>query len=170
MSTFPVSAPVLVAAGIATAAYAIPVAWTYKLQHNDCACSAGVKRDIIRYGFMAAIALILMRFFVTLPDERLWLLVRLFVFVLFCVTLSYIDDLRKLKCKCSKDWQRNFLVWWIGLSVGLTIISEVMAVVWPVSLPGPSGPMGPPPRIDEAASNLAIAKKIKKAKKGKARK
>ena len=160
----------IVAAGLAATAYAIPVAWTYKLERQECACSASWKRSFVRYGFMAALAMILLRFFITLPDQRLWGLTRLFVFALFCVTLWYIDDLRRAKCKCSRDWKRSFTIWWVGLAVGLSIISEVMAVVWPVSLPGPKGPMGPPPRIDEFASDRAAAKKIKKAKKGKAKK
>ena len=119
----------LLSGALRTAAFAIPVAWTFRLEKNDCACASSWKRDFVRYGFMLAIALTWLYRFVTLPDQRLWAFSSLFVFTLYVVTVLYITDLRAAKCECASNWMSRFSVWWIAVSVALVLLGRLHTIM-----------------------------------------
>jgi hypothetical protein len=111
------------------ALFSCPIAWTYQLERQQCACSANWKRSVIRYGFAVAIALTVMRMFVTLPDQRLWFVRGLLTFALYVLTITYIGDLRAAKCKCAEGRTPIIMFWWIAVSIVVFILGRVALIM-----------------------------------------
>jgi hypothetical protein len=115
--------------GVAVAAYAIIVWWTYDLE-RQCTCSAGWKRDFIRYGFLLAAAANVGTYFITTVYQTPALLLGLLVLALYIVTITYITDLKKKKCACSEGWKRDFSYTLPVFSIGMSLAVMLYAVLY----------------------------------------
>jgi hypothetical protein len=117
-----------VAAGrlLSAVALAIIVWWTVEVEQKGCKCTAGWKRDFIRYGFSSAVAASLLLLFVRIPYATPSVLLGMFVVVLYIATLSYVDDLRRTECSCSEGWKRDFALVWPALSLGILVLSMLL--------------------------------------------
>lgn len=94
--------------------------WIYDLERSACTCSKSWKREALKYSIpvtvaLAVIAVVIQNVSWSLGVYSLYNIAS--TFVLICM-LSYVLDLRRLSCKCSKGWRETFsYVWPITVAV-----------------------------------------------------
>jgi hypothetical protein len=119
----------LVARMISTVALAIIVWWTVDVEKKACKCTAGWKRDLIRYGFSVAGVLSLLLTFLRTDFMTPNVLLGMLVIMLYIVTLSYVDDLRRTRCACAGGWKRDFALVWPAISLGMLVLAMLAGFV-----------------------------------------
>ena len=104
--------------------------WIYDLERSSCACSKSWKRDALKYSIPVTVALAVTA--VVLRNVS-WSLVIYSLyniastFVLICM-LSYVMDLRRMTCKCSKGWRETFSYVW-PITVAVVWLINVLIVL-----------------------------------------
>lgn len=102
--------------------------WIYDLEKCDCAKSW--KREVMKYSIPITVALAVLAVLLRTPE---WKLVVYTVydiassFVLITI-LSYVVDLRRETCECSKDWRETFSFVW-PLTVASMWLLNVLIVL-----------------------------------------
>lgn len=131
-------------------AFSIIIWWTFDLEQK-CKCSDSWKRDYIRYGFSLALLLVTASAFVRIPFQTVHVLVSIMLVSLYCVIISYIGDLRRIKCGCSEGWKQQFSFAWPVVSIGLSVAAMLYAALnWDVQAFWPSPGARSRPRLPAA--------------------
>lgn len=90
--------------------FSFALAWILKLEKTECECSRDWRRDFMKYYFGFAI---LFQFLILMQKQTKFLLVPFAVASLayLGVCISYILELRKEGCGCSKGMEQSVLLW-----------------------------------------------------------
>lgn len=86
--------------------------WVYDLER--CKCADSWKRDALKYSIPVTVALAVLAVVLRAPAWKLLMYTLYDIassFVLI-VMLSYVVDLRRLTCECSKGWRETFSFAW----------------------------------------------------------
>jgi hypothetical protein len=115
--------------------WAFVVAYVVRLEQIGCECSKDWKRDFIKYYLLVIIPIMILKLFVDLPVALAGLT---FVFGLtfIFVVFTYIQELRKKKCECSKAPIRDILeifnyiqIFLIGFALVLMLMIAIASLI-----------------------------------------
>ena len=100
---------------------------------KDCHCMDGWKRNFIKYYSLSIMVMNTLLLTGVSNSNKLFVLVStllnllggVYIYTLF----TYSKKLRKLKCKCSNTWQRQFMFYYSQLNLVIVLIILSLSVV-----------------------------------------
>ena len=118
---------------VAVALIVNTIMFTWIRDLEKCECAESWKRDALKYSIPVTVALAVVTALVRSPEWRLYLYMVYDIassFVLLTI-LSYVVDLRRETCDCSKGWRETFaFVWPLAVaSVWLLNVLLVLAIM-----------------------------------------
>ena len=84
-----------------------------KLKDDNCLCSETWKRDIVQYGPFYFMFFFILLSNIVIVNSQLRIYIK-YLFsicssILTVIYLSYIYELIKIECECSKNWRRTYI-------------------------------------------------------------
>lgn len=108
----------------------IMFSWIYDLEKRVCKCSKDWKRDALKYSIPLTVALGVVAVLLKSPE---WKMVVYTVYDLassfvLITMLSYVAELRKTTCECSKDWRETFSFVWPLTVASMWVLNVVLVL------------------------------------------
>lgn len=105
--------------------------YVINLERDNCECSIDWKREYVKYFSLTLVIFSIIEFIFPLVYSKLYFiqfLLGLGGLAFIFIVVSYIRDLKRNDCRCSKDWKRTAMEVYAWISIILLVVSILFSV------------------------------------------